>query len=173
MPRQSVFDPCLPSLCGAIMKVRMTVYTQSHTHMHNYTIQDSKKASLRPIEVNRATEHTVDCNFSTEWCIKHLSVLRPQTCCLCRDRCTQISVHTQGQPHVSPDSAPATPSRVILFPTVLISQPRKQLCLLGTKHIGKWTRIVLNKTSTEDPLCPQCWAECELRSRKRIKKGIY
>lgn len=28
--RHSVFDPCLPSLCGPIMKVRMTIHTQSH-----------------------------------------------------------------------------------------------------------------------------------------------
>ncbi len=41
---QSVFDPCLPSLCGPIMKVRMTVFTLSstHTNTHNYTVQTTR-----------------------------------------------------------------------------------------------------------------------------------
>lgn len=112
--QQSVFDPCLPSLCGLIMKVRITLYTQSHTGFPKLT---------QPLTVIRYRQD----NYSKESCMKHLRVLT-------HTHTHMLFVHASPHTDVYPHRRSATQftwqrfcDRLQgSFSTVLISQPKRR-----------------------------------------------
>lgn len=87
--------------------------------------------------------------------IKHLGVLRRRHdvyACVTAHRCAC----TQKVNH-SPHGTAVNPLGVFFFfffnPLTVnfTAEERRQLCLLSTKHIGKWTRSMLSETSSEAP----------------------
>lgn len=139
--QQSVFDPRLPSLCGLIMKVRIAIYTQSHS------------VFPKPPQPCTVIQYRQD-NYSKESCMKQLSVLRHR-----RAICACITAHRRTSTQKVRLTIPLTvflwpPPGIFFHSFNFTAKERRQLCLLGTKHIGKWTRFVLNKTSSEESLMP-------------------
>lgn len=171
--RQSVLDPCLPSLCGPVMKVRMTVYTQWHTH--DYTAQKTRGLAIKRMKIHSATVHTVHCDYTSESCIKHLLWhWHAVGACIAAHRCTS----THKVSHTIPLTALLwRPPGLFSFfsPTVLISQLRR-----GDNSVYSAQSTLVNeqdlywiKHLVRIPNAHSAELNVSLRSKKRIKTGIY
>lgn len=163
--RQSVFDPCLLSLCGPIMKVRTTIYAQSHTHARRHTGHTETHAIVQTVlRFNYSMNHALNI-----WAYSDADMLF-----------VHVSLHTNVHAHIRsathfPSQSFCELSRVFFPPTVLISQLRRgdnsvylaqntsvnEQDLYWIKHLVR----IRNANGAE--------LNVSLRSKKRIKKGIY